>query len=154
MGAVEVYESAEECGKKVAVLGGGLVGVELGIYLRQLGRDVTIVEMLPELNFGENFLHGRGLSFQIRDNGVKTSLSTKAVEINEKGVTCEGPDGTRLFEADTVVYAVGQSPLWEETDALRFCAPEFHQIGDCLIPKNIQAATSAAFHIARDIGRK
>jgi len=154
MGAVEVYESAEKCGKKVAVLGGGLVGVELGIYLRQLGRDVLIVEMLPELNFGENFLHGMGLGFQIRDNGINTALSTRAFEINEKGVVCEGPDGKKLFDADTVVYAVGQRPLWEETDALRFCAPEFHQIGDCLGPKNIQAATSAAFHIARDIGRK
>jgi 2,4-dienoyl-CoA reductase-like NADH-dependent reductase (Old Yellow Enzyme family)/thioredoxin reductase len=154
IGAVEVYGDAEKVGKKVIVLGGGLVGVELGIYLRQLSRDVTIVEMLPELNFGENFMHGRGLGFQIKDNDIKTILSTKAVEINEKGAVCEGPEGKIVLEADTLVYAVGQQPLWEETNALRFCAPEFHQIGDCLVPKNIQAATSAAFHIARDIGRK
>jgi pyruvate/2-oxoglutarate dehydrogenase complex dihydrolipoamide dehydrogenase (E3) component len=154
MGAVEAYESADKCGKKVAVLGGGLVGIEIGIYLRQLGRDVTIVEMLPELNWGENFMHGTSLGFQIRDNGIRTALSTKAVEITENGVMCEGPEGTKLFEADTVIYAVGQHPLWEETDELRFCAPEFHQIGDCLVPKSIHAATSTAFHIARDIGRK
>jgi 2,4-dienoyl-CoA reductase-like NADH-dependent reductase (Old Yellow Enzyme family)/thioredoxin reductase len=154
MGAVEAYESTDKCGKKVAVLGGGLVGIELGIYLRQLGRDVTIVEMLPELNAGENPMHGMSLGFQIKDNDIQTAFSTKAVEINEEGVICEGMEAQKLFEADTVIYAVGQSPLWEETDELRFCAQEFHQIGDCLVPKNIHAATSLAFHIARDIGRK
>lgn len=57
----------------------------------------------------------------------------------------------KLFEADTVIYAIGQQPLHDEVDALRFCAPEFHQIGDCLTPKNIQLATSMAYSIARDI---
>ena len=99
-------------------------------------------------------MHGMSLGFQIKDNDIQTAFSTKAVEINEKGVICEGMECQKFFEADTVIYAVGQRPLWEETDELRFCAPEFHQIGDCLVPKNIQASTSLAFHIARDIGRK
>ena len=61
-------------------------------------------------------------------------------------------EGSRqLFEADTVIYATGQQPLLEEVEALRFCAPEFHQIGDCLAPKNIQQATRMAFAVARDI---
>jgi 2,4-dienoyl-CoA reductase-like NADH-dependent reductase (Old Yellow Enzyme family)/thioredoxin reductase len=151
-GAIDAYLNPEKTGKRVVVLGGGLVGVELGIFLSGLGRKVTIIEMLPELNFGENFLHGKGLGYQIIENGIETALSAKAVEITKKGVLAESPDKTVLYEADTVIYAVGQRPLWEEADALRFCAPEFHQIGDCLVPKHIQAATSAAFHIVRDIG--
>ena len=35
MGAVEVYKAAEKVGKRVVMLGGGLVDIELGIYLRQ-----------------------------------------------------------------------------------------------------------------------
>ena len=57
----------------------------------------------------------------------------------------------KLFEADTVIYAVGQRPLRDEVDALRFCAPDFHKIGDCLTPKNIHQATGMAFTVARDI---
>ena len=129
------------------------MGVELAIYLNMLGRDVTIIEMMDELNFGENFLHGDALSFQLAERNIKTALSTKAVEINSHGAVGETPAGARLFKADTVIYAVGQRPLGEADVALRFCAPEFYQIGDCLAPRNIQAATSAAFHIARDIGR-
>jgi hypothetical protein len=78
-------------------------------------------------------------------------------EINEKGVMLVSDTDVvhtpRLLEADTVVYAVGQKPLWDEADALRFYAPEFHQIGDCLSPRNILEATTAATAIARDIGR-
>lgn len=153
IGAEEAYLDYEKTGKNVVILGGGLVGVELAIYLNMLGRDVTIIEMMDELNFGENFLHGDALSFQLAERNIKTALSTKAVEINSHGAVGETPAGARLFKADTVIYAVGQRPLWEAADALRFCAPEFYQIGDCLAPRNIQAATSAAFHIARDIGR-
>jgi hypothetical protein len=57
----------------------------------------------------------------------------------------------RLFQADFVIYATGQRSLQDEADALRFCAPEFHQIGDCLMPANIQQATRLAFGVARDI---
>ena len=67
-------------------------------------------------------------------------------------VRADAREGSRqLFEADTVIYATGQRPLLEEVEALRFCAPEFHQIGDCLAPKNIQQATRMAFAVARDI---
>ncbi len=57
----------------------------------------------------------------------------------------------KLFEADTIIYAVGHQALQEEADALRLCAPEFHQIGDCLKPDNIQHATRMAYNIASDI---
>jgi NADPH-dependent 2,4-dienoyl-CoA reductase/sulfur reductase-like enzyme len=152
-GAEEIYYHPEKAGKRVAVLGGGLVGAELSIHLAQLGRDVTIIEMLPELNDGGNMLQGLSIRQQIKKYGIGVHLNTKALEINGGGVIGEGPEGQTLFEADTVIYAIGQKPLREEADALRFCAPEFYQLGDCLAPKNITEATKAAYHIARDIGR-
>jgi 2,4-dienoyl-CoA reductase-like NADH-dependent reductase (Old Yellow Enzyme family)/thioredoxin reductase len=151
--AEEVYYHPEKAGKKVVILGGGLVGTELGIHLAMQGRDVTVIEMLPELNDGGNMLQGLSIRLEIRRLGIKVHLGTKALEITEKGVLGEGPDGTALFEAETVIYAIGQKPLREEADALRFCAPEFYQIGDCLAPKNIAEATRAAYNITRDIGR-
>jgi 2,4-dienoyl-CoA reductase-like NADH-dependent reductase (Old Yellow Enzyme family)/thioredoxin reductase len=153
LGAVDAYFNESRVGNKVVILGGGLVGSELGLYLSIRGREVTILEMLPELNFGENFLHGRGLFYELRRRGIGINLSTKAVEINEKGVVAQKDSETVLYEADTVIYATGMDPLRDEAASLRFCAPEFHQLGDCLAPMNIKAATSAAFQAARDIGR-
>lgn len=152
LGAEEAYLSPEKTGRRAAILGGGLVGIELGIYLAQLGRDVKIIEMLDALNDGGNFLHMLGLENEMKRYNIGVYLGTKATEINDKGVIGSGPDGEKLFEADTIIYAVGQRPLSDEALALRFCAPEFYMIGDCNIPKNIAAATSAAFTVARDIG--
>jgi 2,4-dienoyl-CoA reductase-like NADH-dependent reductase (Old Yellow Enzyme family)/thioredoxin reductase len=183
MGAEEVYYHPEKTGSNVVIMGGGLVGTEVGIYLAGLGRKVTIVEMMEHLNDGGNLCHGLALNNEIKKYGIEISTATQVIEINEKGITggylgdtytlpmsktVQAAPGTsstfgraisidiekgtkRFFSADTVIYAIGQQPLHTEADALRFCAPEFYQIGDCLAAKNIQQATSMAFAIARDI---
>ena len=58
---------------------------------------------------------------------------------------------TKLFKADTVIYATGRQVPQAEVDALRFWAPEFHQIGDCWMPRNVQQATRMASAVAREI---
>ena len=184
MGAEEAYYHPEKTGKRVVVLGGGLVGIELAIYLASQGRVVTILEMMNCLSDGGNPIHALALGEELKKHNITISTSTKAAEINESGVVGEYAGDTyslpvcptiqkavlqsnsfglnirsnielgsrTLFEADTVIYAVGQSPLHTDANKLRFCAPEFHQIGDCLTPKNIYEATSTAFTIASDIG--
>ena len=183
LSAEEAYYHPERTGKDVVIIGGGLVGIELAIYLSGLGRKVLIVEMMETLSDGGNPVHGLALINEIKKFAIQVSTATRAVEINGKGVVgayvgsaatlppcstvqaavlqsnvfgrvvrADAQEGSRqLFEADTVIYATGQRPLLEEVEALRFCAPEFHQIGDCLAPKNIQQATRMAFAVARDI---
>ena len=157
--AEEIYYHPEKIGASAIILGGGLVGAELGIHLAMMGKEIIIIEMLPELNNGGNRLQGLSIGLEVKKLGIKVKLNTKALEINDKGVLCapadwnEGDDGREHVEADTVIYAVGQRPLRKEADALRFCAREFYQIGDCLTPANITEATKAAYYISRDIGR-
>ena len=152
-GAEEVYLSPETARDRVVILGGGLVGVELAIFLAGMGRTVSIVEMAPQLTVHPYSMHTLALHDQIAKLGIQVSLSTRAREITEAGVEAEGPDGPRFFPADTVIFAVGQAPLQEEAAAFHDCAPEFYQLGDCAAPKNIHAATSAARRAACDIGR-
>jgi len=173
--AEELYTCPDTAGQRVVILGGGLVGMELAAFLGMKGKDVTILEMMPTLNDGGNNLHGLALSGEFETYGVKVSPSTKAIEITEEGVIGEftgakpeapqmqfdtphykpmGESGTMLFPADTVAYALGRTPRRSAALALRECAPEFHMIGDCVAMKNIQAATSAGYFTARDIGRK
>jgi 2,4-dienoyl-CoA reductase-like NADH-dependent reductase (Old Yellow Enzyme family) len=185
LSAEGAYRHPDETGKNVVILGGGLVGIELAIFLAGLGRKVTILEMMETLNDGGNPIHGLALINEIKKYRIQASTCTRAVEINEKGVIgiyvgstytlppCPTVEAAvlhsnsfgrvvwadaeevsrKLYEADTVIYATGRQALSDEADALRFCAPEFHQIGDCLIPKNIHQATSMASTVARDIGR-
>ena len=108
-----MYGAPDKAGEKVVVLGGGLVGQEVAVYLAGMGRDVTILEMLPALNSGGNVLHQMALDFELQRVGVKVSLSTKALAVDEKGVTAERDGEQAFFPADTVVCAVGR-PLAEE----------------------------------------
>ena len=146
-----MYLNTDKAGKKIAVLGGGLVGVELAIHLAQTGKDVTIIEMLPQLNNGGNVLYQLALDVEIKKHGIKLMLETKAVKITLQGVFYERRGEPGFFKADTVVNATGQVPLLEEAYALRFCAPEFYLIGDCTVPKNIMQATDMADAATRNL---
>ena len=150
--ATSIYADADKAGSKVVILGGGLVGTELAIYLAGLGRDVTVIEMLPDCNVGDNFLHGMAIGIELERAGVKLALNTQAAEINERGVYGVFSGEKKLFEADTVINALGMSPRRGAADELRFCAPVFHQVGDCLAVKNIREATALAHQAAMSIG--
>lgn len=152
IGAEEAYIHPEKTGSRIIILGGGLVGVELGIYLAGMGKKITIIELLPQLNDGGNHLHAKALRNEIRDRCIDVNLGTRALEINEKGVLAEKNGSQIQFEGDTVIYAVGQRPLQAEAAALHDAAPEYYTLGDCVTPKNITNATSCAYTIARTIG--
>lgn len=153
MSAESAYVKPELVGEKVAVLGGGLVGQELALYLAMLGKKPTVLEMMDHMDDGGNPLHVIGLGVQMREYGVEVHFESKAVEINAEGVKYTHNGGELLLEADTVIYAVGQRPLQEEAISLCYCAPEFYMAGDCVRPRNIPAATSVAHDTAINIGR-
>ena len=154
LAAEDAYIHPEKIGGTAVILGAGLVGVELAIYLSILGKKISVVEMLGEINHGGNFLHVRALDVEINKYSIDMNFNTTALKITDKGVVCRTPNGEKLFEADTVIYAVGQNPLQEEAAALSLCAPDFYPIGDCILPKNIMNATSTAFSVARSVGKK
>ena len=152
MGAVEAYANPDNIGKRAVIIGGGLVGVELGIFLGQLGHDITILEKLDRLTLQAGSLHTLALTVQIRDLGIEVHLSQDVTKISADGVYATSPDGESVFAADCVIYATGQEPLAKEADALNDCASEFYLVGDCVTPKNIMNATQTGFVAAYDIG--
>ena len=153
MAAQAAYTGLDSVGQKVVILGAGLVGLELGLHLLSHGRNIKIVEMLDHISDGGNILHVLGLKNEIKKRGLEIEFNTIVKGISPSGVICDTNGVERSFDADTVVYAVGQTPSRDEAIALQFCAPEFYMLGDCVSSRNITAATSEAFHIARNIGR-
>jgi NADPH-dependent 2,4-dienoyl-CoA reductase/sulfur reductase-like enzyme len=153
--AVDAYEDAARVGESVVIPGGGLVGTELAIHLVMRGRSVDVVEMLGEISHGGNALHIKAIDNEIRRRGVRLHFYTKAVEIAGNRVVCEDvkTGEKRIFDAETVVFALGMTPLQEEAAAFYDCAPQFHMIGDCKDARNLMAAVNDAFYVARDVGR-
>ena len=153
MSAEAAYMNHEAAGQSVVILGGGLVGLELAVFLAQSERRVTVVEMADKPNDGGNMMNMSGVRVELDRYGIELRLNTKALEITAGGVVCES-SGERLnFTADTVIYAVGQAPLYDEATALGMGVPEFYRVGDCVAPKSIMNATSMAYAVACEIGR-
>ena len=149
IGAEEAYLEPDEVGQKVVILGAGLVGIELGLFLAGMGREVTILEAQSGPNVDPGNMHTLAIMQEMPRRGVAMHMNVRVDEIGAEGVFA----GDTLYPADTVIYATGQRPLWDEAIELHDCAPEFYQLGDCLEPRNIFSATQEAFTMARNIGR-
>jgi 2,4-dienoyl-CoA reductase-like NADH-dependent reductase (Old Yellow Enzyme family)/thioredoxin reductase len=151
--AAVAYAEPEKVGRTAVILGGGLVGMELAIYLNSLGREVEVVEMADKFSPFPNVLHGNAVSIKLREEGIQTHFGEKAVAIDDGGVTVETAEGVKRREAETVIIAVGERPRSDEAAALYDAAPRFIPIGDCVVPGNVADATIAARSVAEDIGR-
>ncbi|SHI10025.1 2,4-dienoyl-CoA reductase [Sporobacter termitidis DSM 10068] len=149
--AGDLYKNREKVGKRVAVLGGGLVGCETAVHLAREGRDVTVVEMLPDVCLDANGRH-RPLLVAELNKSVACRTGLRGVRVTKDGLVCADGDGNEVtLEADTVVVAVGQRPLRPVADALRDCAPEVFEVGDCVKPAQVTQAVFRGHFAALDI---
>ena len=149
--ATELSVREQQLGKRIAVLGGGLVGCETGLHLAKKGHDVTIVEMRENAAPDANPRHRPLLMKELEKYAVvKTSL--KAVAVSDEGLVCEDAQGNRVtVEADNILSASGMKPRMNAADSLRGTAPEVRVIGDCLRVANIREATFNGYHAALDL---
>ena len=104
-------------GRRVAIVGGGLVGVELAEFLADRGRDVMVLEEGPIL--ATEMAHPRRwrVLFDLREAGVTLLTGTRVLEIGEStvriestGATPEAPPSVSEISADTVLLATGLEP--------------------------------------------
>lgn len=97
--------------KKVAVLGGGVIGVEFSSVWRSFGAEVTIIEALPNLVPNEDISVSKQFERAFRKRGIefKTGVRFQSVTQNESGVVVTLEDGSTV-EAELLLVAVGRGP--------------------------------------------
>ena len=101
--------------KKLVVVGGGAIGLELGSVWSRLGAEVTVVEFLPKIvaAFDDDIV--RNFTRLLQKQGLKIETGAKVTGFANGVLTAER-DGTKLeFPADKVLVAVGRRPF---TDGL------------------------------------
>ncbi|MEN3121555.1 dihydrolipoyl dehydrogenase [Janibacter sp. LM] len=103
-----------EIPQRVAVLGGGVIGVEFASMLRSFGAEVTVVEALDRIVAAEEPSISKHLTREFKKRGITTLTSTRvaSVEADEHRavVHLEGADP---LEVDLVMVAVGRGPRSE-----------------------------------------
>ena len=100
--------------KKLLVVGGGIIGLEMATVYRALGSEVTVVEFMPQLMPGADLDLVKPLADRLKKQGVAVHLKTKVTDAKaqKNGIACtfEGesiPEG-KLY--DRVLVSVGRAP--------------------------------------------
>ncbi len=110
-----------EVPKKLLVVGGGIIGLEMATVYRALGSDVTVVEFMSQLMPGADADLVKPLAERLKKQGVAVHLKTKVVDAKaqKNGISCnfegESIPAGKLF--DRVLVSVGRSANGGKLDA-------------------------------------
>jgi dihydrolipoamide dehydrogenase len=102
--------------KRLLVVGGGYIGLELGSVWRRLGSDVTVVEFLDRITPGLDGEIAKQFQRILGKQGMKFQLSTKVVGVEKQGgglrVITEPAEGgaQSTIEADVMLVSIGRKP--------------------------------------------
>lgn len=139
-------------GKKVIVLGGGLVGCELSEVLRWYDNEVDIVEMTDALA-REAVPRSRAVLLQrLKESGVKEHLNSRVMEILSDGIkfSCDGKEG-ELSGADVIVSALGTRSYNPLEKAARHSSENVYVIGDARKARDAKMAIYEAAKLGLEL---
>ncbi len=153
MDGLSVYESMERVGNKVVLIGGGLVGCEVGLHLAREGREVTIIEQNKMMAFETFGYYRNALLDEMDKRGIKQMLDTKCLAIKEDCVVVVNESGEQIVSADTVIHSVGMKSNTEEVEKLAgLCKGRTSFIvGDCEKPGKLGDAVRAGYMAAMNM---
>jgi dihydrolipoamide dehydrogenase len=104
----------DEIPKRLAVIGGGYIGLELGTLYAKLGSKLTVIEGTPSLLPGTDPELVGVVQRKLKKLGVDIHLEAKALGWEEQNgaaqVRIETKDGQKTIEADRVLVTVGRKP--------------------------------------------
>jgi dihydrolipoamide dehydrogenase len=140
--------------KHLVVIGGGVIGLELGSVWRRLGAKVTVVELMPGILPGTDEDVVKEADKVFRKQGLDLRTGTKVTGARREGDTffldIEKDDTKETLEADYVLVSVGRKPVLGGIDAaglglalgprgevlvddqMRTNLPNVFAIGDCI----------------------
>ena len=140
--------------KHLVVVGGGVIGLELGSVWRRLGAKVTVIELMPTILPGmdEDLVKEADKIFRKQGLDIRTSTKLTAGRASKDGVAIDVEhDGAReTIEGDHVLVSVGRRPSLSGIDAkalglavsqrgeilvdsqMRTNLPNVYAIGDCV----------------------
>ncbi len=144
--------SLKEIPKHLIVIGGGVIGLELGSVYKRLGADVSVVEYAPSIISTMDAGLGKELTRVLKKSKMKFHLNHKVTSVTNTGkgvvIKAEGKKGEVTLEGDYCLVSVGRKPYTdglgaenagvklddrgrvETNDHLQTSVPNIYAIGD------------------------
>ena len=157
--------------KRIAILGGGVIGCEFACFFAAIGTQTTVIEMLPRLVMAEDEEISAALEREMKKKKVALHLGTMVEDRrdNADGSITLTLAGGKTIDVDTVLIATGRRP-WSEglgldtvgisradrgkiavNDKLQTSVPNIYAIGDVTDIKQLAHFASAQGKAAAEI---
>ena len=127
--------------KKMVVVGGGYIGLEMGSVWSRLGTEVHVIEYLDHITPGLDKEISNEFMKILKKQNIKFELNTKVEKItkNDQGVIIEtsNKESKNKIEADVVLISVGRKPYTDKLN-LEKIGVNRDQKGKIIINKNFE----------------
>ena len=100
--------SLKEAPKKLVVIGGGVIGLEMASYFNSIGCEVTVVEMMGKIAGPTDITISESLKKEYEKKGVKLYLESKVTKVDDKFIYFEKNGEENKVEADKVLLSIGR----------------------------------------------
>ncbi len=138
-------------GKKVAVVGGGAVGLDVVEFFAPRGAETTIIEMLPAIGNGLDASSTSGMKECMEKHHVRQMVNTALMKVNPHSflVKHDGLEEELPFDYGFVCLGMkAYAPLWEAIEAgFEGEDVEILNIGDSVRARRIIDGTDAGRHM-------
>ncbi|WP_319552732.1 FAD-dependent oxidoreductase [uncultured Vibrio sp.] len=129
--ANDILQGSAQAGKRVVVIGGGLVGSETAAHLANHGHDVSIIEMNSDIFVGTPSATKHYLMKDLQHHNVAILTNTQVKEIHSDAVVVDNNGQLQTLAAiDNVVMAIGSRPVSFSVEELEQHVSEIVTIGD------------------------
>jgi 2,4-dienoyl-CoA reductase-like NADH-dependent reductase (Old Yellow Enzyme family)/thioredoxin reductase len=152
--AKDVFRAPGKVGRSVVIIGGGEVGVECGMYLAKLGREVVVLEMRGELAADSTRIHYLSMFRRAWEAlpGFRGIVNARVASVSGRVVAYVDERGEeRAVAADSVIVSAGMRGRTDEALSFYGAADGFYMIGDCKRPATILEAVRSAYSTAARI---
>ena len=99
---------------KIAIVGGGYIGLEFACFFNEIGSQVAVYEMLPQIAAGADLEISTRLLQIMKRAGIEFNLSVKVLAIEGNAVRFQAADGSQSSaSADCILNSTGRAPAVE-----------------------------------------
>ncbi|MBW1799736.1 MAG: FAD-dependent oxidoreductase, partial [Deltaproteobacteria bacterium] len=140
--ALQVLNGTEKLGQKVAVIGAGLVGTEVGLFIAEQGKEVPVFEMTDSVMNGIAPDEKQVYENRLGKCNVSFHTGQRLESVSDRNITLVDRYGVRTeVTVDTVVLACGFRPNRDLIESLQAQpAIQVLEAGDCVRPRMIHDA--------------
>lgn len=138
--------------KKMVVIGGGVIGLELGSVWRRLGAEVTVIEYLDHILPGTDLeivkqfqksMEKQGIKFMLGQKVLSAKKGSKGVKISMESVADKAK---QEMDADVVLVSIGRRPYTDNL-ALENTGVKLDERGRIPVNENLQTSVSHIYAI-------